>query len=247
MLLSLANLAFHLSVSGAITWPPLKALYAGLALIVMIECVIAGRVVPAFTMSATPGLKLVARPWLERATLSMTALALALWLLLPAGPVTGLVSGGLFALAAVLHVRRQWHWKPWTTRGRPILWILHAGYAWIPLGLALLALAQAGWVGTSAGVHALAVGATGGLIIGMITRTARGHTGRPLQASRAEVAAYALVMAAATLRVLLPLVAPQWLPLALVGAALAWGAAFAIYLFIFAPWLAQTRHDGKDG
>ena len=247
VLLSLANLAFHLSVFGALALPPLKALYAGLALIVMIECVIAGRVVPAFTMGATPRLKLVARPWLERATLSFTALALALWLFLPAGPTTGLVSGGVFALAAALHLRRQWHWKPWTTRGRPILWILHAGYAWIPLGLALLALAQAGWIGTSAGVHALAVGATGGLIIGMITRTARGHTGRPLQASRAEVAAYALVMAAATLRVLLPLVAPQWLPLALVGAALAWCAAFAIYLFIFAPWLAQTRHDGKDG
>jgi uncharacterized protein involved in response to NO len=77
-------------------------------------------------------------------------------------------------------------------------------------GSLLLALAQMGWVGVSAGVHALAVGATGGLIIGMVTRTARGHTGRPLRASKAEVLAYALVMAAATLRVVLPILAPQW-------------------------------------
>jgi uncharacterized protein involved in response to NO len=95
------------------------------------------------------------------------------------------------------------------TRSRPILWILHAAYAWLPVGFVLLALAQIGWVSVSAGVHALAVGATGGLIIGMVTRTARGHTGRPLQASKAEVLAYA-GDGAAVLRVVLPLLAPQW-------------------------------------
>ena len=63
------------------------------------------------------------------------------------------------------------------TRSRPILWILHAAYAWLPLGFVLLALAQMGWVGVSAGVHALAVGATGGLIIGMVTRARRATPG----------------------------------------------------------------------
>ena len=81
----------------------------------------------------------------------------------------------------------------------------------------------------------------------MITRTARGHTGRPLQASRAEVLAYALVMAAAVLRVLLPIAVPQWYGMALAFAAAAWCVAFAIYLVIYTPWLAQTRLDGKDG
>jgi uncharacterized protein involved in response to NO len=243
LLLALANLAFHGAVIGVIAIAPLAALHAGLALVVMIECVIAGRVVPAFTMSATPGLKIATRRGLERAVLSVTALALALWVLAPPGAFTGLA----FALAAVLHAARQWQWHPGVTRRRPILWILHAGYAWIPLGFGLLALAQVGIVGVSAGVHALAVGATGGLVIGMITRTARGHTGRPLQVSKAEVAAYALVMAAATLRVLVPLVAPSWLPHALIGAALAWCGAFALYLFVYTPWLLQTRHDGKDG
>ena len=243
VLLSLANLAFHLAVIGTIDLPPVRALYAGLALIVMIECVMAGRVVPAFTMSATPGLKLRVQPRLERATLSVTALALVLWVFAPPGPITL----AAFGLAAALHLIRQWQWHPWVTRDRPILWILHAAYAWIAFGFGLLALAQIGWVATSAGVHALAVGATGGLIIGMITRTARGHTGRPLRASKAEVLAYALVMAAATLRVLVPLVAPQWLVHALICAAFAWCAAFSIYLSIYAPWLLSTRLDGKDG
>ncbi|MDP1686319.1 NnrS family protein, partial [Hydrogenophaga sp.] len=61
LLLALANAAFHGAVSGLIDIEPVRALHAGLALIVMIECVIAGRVIPAFTMSATPGLKLQVR------------------------------------------------------------------------------------------------------------------------------------------------------------------------------------------
>jgi uncharacterized protein involved in response to NO len=161
MLLSLASGAFHLADIGTTSMAPLAALHAGLALIMMIECVIAGRVVPAFTMSATPGLKLAARPALERATLAMIALALALWVFAPPTTDWGLVSGAALALAAAMHLVRQWHWRPAQTRSRPILWILHAAYAWIAVGLGLLALAQFGRIGASAGVHALAVGATG--------------------------------------------------------------------------------------
>ena len=247
MLLALANGAFHLSVIGVIDIAPMRALYAALALIVMIECVITGRVIPAFTLSATPGLKLTVRPLVERATLALTALALLLWVLAPASAGWSMASVLVFSLAAVAHVLRLMQWRPLVSRQRPILWILHLAYAWIPFGLALLAAAQFGWIGTSAGVHALAIGATAGLIVGMLTRTARGHTGRALQVSRLEVVAYVLVMVAAAVRVLVPLVVPQWLPLALVIAAVAWSLAFAICLFIYTPWLLQTRLDGKDG
>jgi uncharacterized protein involved in response to NO len=209
-------------------------------LIVMIECVMAGRVIPAFTMSATPGLKL-APPRLDAATLPLTALGLAGWVFAPAGPLPA----ALLGLAAVLHARRWWSWQPLVTRGRPILWVLHVAYAWIPVGMLLLALAQLGLIGVSPGVHALAVGTTGGLIIGMITRTARGHTGRPLKVSKGEVTAYALVLAAALLRTLLPLIASS--NVALIAAAVAWCSAFVVYLFVFAPWLTSTRLDGKDG
>ncbi len=243
ILLSVSNFAFHLAVSQRIPVSPLDALHAGLALIVMIECVIAGRVIPAFTMSATPGLKLTTKPMLERVTLLLTALGLALWVFAPPGWATL----AALACAAGLHAHRQWQWHPLLTRGRPMLWILHAAYAWIPLGLGLLALAQVALVPVSAGLHALAVGATGGLIIGMITRTARGHTGRPLKASGPEVMAYALVMLAAVLRVLLPLASPDLLPVSLLSATLAWTAAFTIYLVIYTPWLMRTRLDGRDG
>ena len=185
----------------------------------------------------------MATVWIEWFTLGATGLGLALWVLAPPGWSTLAV----LALASALHLRRLWRWRPGVTLKRPILWILHAAYAWIPLGLGLLALAQLELVSVSAAVHALAIGTTGGLIIGMITRTARGHTGRPLQVSRPEVLAYALVMGAALLRVLLPLIAPGLYVQALVAAAVAWSLAFLIYLWTFTPWLMRTRLDGKDG
>lgn len=244
-LLALANGAFHLAALGRIDMNPVQPLYAALALVVMVECVIAGRVVPFFTSSATPGLKIQMPQRQEMATLAATAVALLLWVFAPAG--WAMLVGVALVLAAVLQVARIVHWRPQVTLDRPILWILHLAYAWIPLGLALLALAQWGWVPASAGIHALAVGATGGLIIGMLTRTARGHTGRPLQASRTEVLAYALVMAAAVLRVLVPLASAQWYMASVVLAAAAWSIAFGIYLVVFTPWLLRTRLDGKDG
>jgi uncharacterized protein involved in response to NO len=243
LLLTGANASFHGAVLGVLDIPPVRALHAGLALVVMIECVIAGRVIPAFTMSAQPGLKLQVPRQLEAAALASTAVALALWVLAPQGPATAVA----FIGAAALHGLRLCLWRPLRTRVRPILWVLHLAYAWLPIGFVLLALAQMGTVSVSAGVHALAVGATGGLIIGMITRTARGHTGRPLRASRLEVAAYGLVTGAAVLRVAMPLVLPQQQTLWWVVAAMTWSAAFGLYLIVFTPWLLTTRLDGKDG
>ena len=240
LLLALANGAFHLAALGLTAINPLMALHAGLALVVMVLCVMAGRVVPAFTKAATPGMVLPP-PKLERWTMTLTALGLAGWVFAP----TGLATAAVLGLAAALHLRRQWAWQPWLTRSRPILWILHAGYAWIAVGLGLLALAQLGLVSESAGLHALTVGATSGLIIGMITRTARGHTGRSLQAGKAETSAYALVMAAALLRSLLPIFGLH--SPALLGAAMAWSSAFIIYLYVYTPWLLAARVDGRDG
>lgn len=241
-LLAVANACFHASVLGLIDLPPLLPLHAALALIVLIVCVMAGRVVPMFTANAT-GVRVTAAPRLDRASFVVTGAALALWVFAPPTALGGLV----LAAAAALQLARQLQWAPGAAWSKPILWILHLAYAWLPLGLALLALAQFDIVAASLGQHAIAVGTIGGLIIGMVTRTARGHTGRPLVASTPEVAAYVLVLLAALLRVLVPIALPQFYTVALVGAATAWSCAFVLYLWLYVPWLTQTRLDGKDG
>ena len=246
LLLALANLAFHLALLGAIDVAPLRALHAGLGLVVMLECLIAGRAIPGYTMSALRGIKLHAPRRLEGVTLAASAVALGLWLADAAGAGRAATAAACLA-AGALHLLRLWHWQPWRTLARPMLWILHLAYGWIAAGFVLLGLAQLGLADASAGVHALAVGATGGLIIGMTTRTARSHTGRPARASAAETAAYLLVSGAAVLRVGLPLFAPRQQPLVLALAAAAWSAAFGIVLCVLAPWLVQPRRDGRDG
>lgn len=243
LLLTLVNLTFHLSANGVIDLAPMRSLYAGLGFIVIIECVMAGRVVPFFTTSALSNLTIVTLPWLDRSALAATAIGMTLWV---TEWHSGLASTAL-ALAFALNLVRQWRWHPLATLGRPILWILHGAHLWLTLGLGLLALAQAGLLPASLGVHALGVGATGGLILGMMTRTARGHTGRPLTADRPEIAVYVLIMIAALLRVVLPMLAPSLYVDALVASAGAWSAAFLIYLWQYTPWLVSARPDGKDG
>jgi uncharacterized protein involved in response to NO len=93
-------------------------------------------------------------------------------------------------------------------------------------------------------MHALGAGAVSGTIIGMITRTARGHSGRPLQVGRAETAAYLLVHIGAAIRVFGPLAAPSHYGILLVAAGAAWSTAFLIYLIVYWPMLAWARRDG---
>ena len=128
-----------------------------------------------------------------------------------------------------------------------MVWVLHAAYAWIPVHLALRGLAAMGWVTPSAATHALTVGAIGALMIGMMTRTVLGHTGRPLQAGRADVACYLLVLGAALVRVFVPLIAPaQTMHAVLLSAAL-WSTGFAVYALHCGPMLIRPRIDGRPG
>jgi len=115
-------------------------------------------------------------------------------------------------------------------------------------GLILLrGLGELGWIAPSLATHALTVGAAGGLIIGMMTRTARGHTGRPLRADRFETLCYAFVLLAAVVRVALPLVAPDLTLAAILGSAALWSAGFGLYAIRYAPLLTRPRADGQPG
>lgn len=244
LLMTLANAVFH---AAAQDWVPadwaMRALYAQLSLILMVISVVAGRVVPLFTRNVTPGLKNTVPRKYELTLLAVTAVSLAAWVLqLPAG-----LTAALALVAGVLHARRLWLWRPLVTLKRPILWVLHFSYAWMPIGFVLLALTQFGWLGETLAVHAFAVGVIGGLIIGMMTRTARGHTGRPLQTSRLEVAAYVLVLLAAVLRVLVPALWPAAYVRGVELSSVLWSLGFLLYLVQYGPWLLRTRLDGKDG
>jgi uncharacterized protein involved in response to NO len=112
--------------------------------------------------------------------------------------------------------------------------------------LGLHALAALGMIPASPATHALTVGAIGGLTIGMMTRTARGHTGRPLQASMIEAACYALVQLAAVVRVLAPILSPQLYLAAIIISGTLWSIAFLMFSVMFWPILSRPRIDGRS-
>lgn len=237
-----ANLAFHLAMAGLLDIPVRRFTQLGLDLVMFVMVVMGGRVIPMFTANARQ-VRVRRLPWLEPIALgSVLALLAANLAGLPAG-----VLGACAALAAAAHAGRMSQWRSWATVGHPILWILHAAYAWIVIHLALRALAAVDLVPASAATHALTVGAIGGLIIGMITRTARGHTGRPLQASPLETAAYSLVQLAALVRVFLPLAVPALTLAAVALSGALWTLAFALYVVKFWPILTRARADGRPG
>jgi uncharacterized protein involved in response to NO len=196
-----------------------------------------------FTNNGVPGAGAERRPWVERLALGGI---LALLVLDVAG-IGGRVLAGLALAVAAVHAVRLALWRPWRTLRTPLVWILHLSYAWVPVHLLLRALAAVEWIAPAFAIHALTIGVIGGMTLGMMTRTARGHTGMPLAAGPAEVAIYALVHVAALLRVFGGLAWPQGYLETLSVSAACWTAAFTIYFARYAPRLTRPRADGKPG
>ena len=243
LLLAAASLSVHLALLGVAPLPAFAAIQLALDIVLFIMAVMAGRVVPMFTQNGVPGSRPRRHALLERLALG----AVLLLALADLGSLPPAALALLAVLAAALHLARWGLWQPWTTLRTPLVWVLHAAYLWIPLHLLLRAGAALGWNGASLATHALVVGAAGGLIIGMMTRTARGHTARPLRADRADTACYALVLGAAAVRVGLPLLWPAAMPAAVLASALLWSAGFGLYAWRYAPMLVRPRLDGRPG
>ncbi|MEO8754374.1 MAG: NnrS family protein [Casimicrobiaceae bacterium] len=243
LLLGLAVLAFHLSHLDVLPWPERASLQAGLDVVLFIIAVIAGRVLPMFTNNGVPGAHATRHPLVERIALAGVLALLAVDVLPVPDWLVAIIALGV----AAAHAVRLSLWQPWRTLGAPLVWVLHVAYGWIVVYLVLRGLAALGLVDRLFAAHALTVGAIGGMTIGMMTRTARGHTGRPLAADRFEVACFVLVVLAAIIRVF----GGMWLPgvyvATVVAAGTCWSAAFALYAIRYWPVLSRARVDGKSG
>lgn len=242
LLMAAAVLGVHLAQLGVTQLPGWIGIQVALDVVLFIMAVMAGRVVPMFT-NAIAGASATKRPWLEKAVLGSTLAVLLSDVLQLQGAALVAIAG----LCAAAHLARWTLWQPWKTLRTPLVWVLHVAYVWIPVHLLLRGLAELGMVSSSAAVHALTAGAIGGLIIGMMTRTALGHTGRRLVASRSDVMCYLLVLAAALIRVFVPLLMPAQLVHAVLISAALWSAGFALYAVTYWPVLTRVRVDGKPG
>ncbi|MGQ9365884.1 NnrS family protein [Azospirillum sp. A39] len=247
-LLFTGNLLFHLEWLGIAGDGVRLGQTLAIGTVVMMIAVIGGRIVPAFTRNALAqrgvAVDVTPLPWLERTTLAATLLLIPAELALPGSAAVG----ALALLAAAAHAARLARWHGPKTLDQPLVWVLHAGYAWLPVGLALKAATALGApVSDGAGIHALTAGTFATMILAVMTRASLGHSGRPLAVGAAVASTYRLVLAAAALRVLAA-EAPGGLYWPLLEAAgAAWLAAFTLYLAVYAPILLTPRADGRPG
>jgi len=243
VLMAAAQAAFHASQQGWGGVPGGFGLQIALDVVLFIMAVMGGRVIPMFTNNGVPGAGAERRPLVEKLALGSVLALLAADALMPPPLVVALVA----AVASMAHLARWALWRPLATWRTPLVWVLHLAYLWIPLHLALRGGAALGALPMSVATHALTVGAIGGLIIGMMTRTARGHTGRALRAEGPEVVAYVLVAFAALARVAVPLAMPEATVTAVLASAALWAAGFGLYAVSYWPVLSRPRLDGLPG
>jgi uncharacterized protein involved in response to NO len=233
----------HLALQGFSVLPPRLALILALDVMLFIMAVMGGRVIPMFTNNGVPGAGAARHPLVEKLALGAV---LALFLV-DLFQLQAFIVGRIALIAVVAHAARLALWRGWRTLSTPLVWVLHAAYAWIVVHLALRALAAMGWVGESFAIHALTVGAIGGLTLGMMTRTARGHTARPLVADGYEQACFLLINLAALVRVFGGMASSSSYLASIQVSGVLWAAAFGLYAVRYWPILTRPRLDGKPG
>ncbi len=227
---------------------PLRGIYLGMSLVLVMIAIVGGRIVPSFTQN---WLRMQGRPvelspigWIEKgAAQGSVLLAGVLTALVPGSKAAGVV----LLLAALIHLVRLSRWHGLKTLSHPILWVLHLGYLWLVIGLALLGLASfVEALPVSAAVHALTAGCIGTMVLGVMSRAALGHSGRPLDVSKATVAAYVLLSLGTALRVVAPLLPDAQMGLTHAGGSL-WALAWILFVVVYFPVVTRPRADGRPG
>jgi uncharacterized protein involved in response to NO len=239
-LFGLADAIDYLAVTRTIPLPDLGWQIA-VSIVILLISLIGGRIIPSFTRNwlAKRGVRtgLPTQPGkFDLIVIAATAFALLAWL---SGPATALI-GIILLAAAALQLARWIRWRGYRTFADPLVLILHVGYAWLPIGLALLGLSLMGAVPPSAAIHALTAGAMATMILAVMSRASLGHTARELKANAATILVYLLVTAGALLRVSASLRLIDY-DLGIEVAGIVWGGALLLFVIAYAPVLWRPR------
>ena len=244
--LILGNAVFHWEAARGAYAAQGTGLRLGLGAGIMMVAVIGGRIVPSFTRNwliKRQSAVLPAPPMqrFDRLALLVLGLALLLWIVAPGAGVTG----AALLVAGFLHLGRLARWAGHRTGAEPLLLVLHAGYAFVPIGALAVgaAILWPGVLGTAAAQHVWMAGALGLMTLAVMTRATLGHTGHALTADAGTAAIYLLLILSVGARVLAgPM--PEFARAFHTVSGLAWIAAFAGFSAHYGRFLLRARPKG---
>ena len=240
---ALGNAVFHLEAARGHYAAEGYGLRIGLGAAIMMIAVIGGRIIPSFTRNWLVGRRIKNLPTppmqdFDRLAILGLLLAIVTWIAQPQSRL----SAALMFVAGALHVARLLRWSGHRTAREPLLWILHVGYACLPLGAWTIAIEilRPDTIGTASALHFWLVGAIGLMTVAVMTRATLGHTGRRLTAGRGTLAIYIALLISVVSR----LAAGQWPEHAMnlyIVAGLTWIAAYSGFVLFYGPALLQPR------
>ena len=247
-----ASLAFHLGLAGI--WPAgtLVGLYAAFYVLLALVITLARRVLPMFIeRGLNNGFVPRNHPWADHWGLGVFLLFTIVDTVLLALPDNAALAFSSAALAAILLVLHGARLQAWYHRGiwsKPLVWVLFVAYAWIVFGFLLKMLLGFGLGTHSLAIHAFSAGGVGLATLGMMARISLGHTGRNVNQPPAAVAVvFLLVLIAACLRVLGPLLLPDAYAIWIKLGQISWSAGFLLFVFVYFQILISARADGMRG
>ncbi len=240
---TLANGIYHYENSIGAYAPQGYGLRLGLGTALMMIAVIGGRIIPSFTRNwlVKQGSELRPAPPMQRldkiAVLTLL-LVLFLWLLAPMNTFTAI----LLILAGALHIARLSRWKGMATWAEPLLFVLHVGYSFLPLGALFMGLSilLPNIIPVNSAQHLWALGAIGTMTLAVMTRATLGHTGQNLHANSGTIWIYVLVISAAWLRFLAGII-PSATVIFYALSGLAWIMAFALFVAFYGSLLLRKK------
>ena len=242
--LFVANAMVHLDVLGVLPGYRRRGCLMGVDVVVLVMLLLSGRIFPLFTRNATEDRTIRSHPRLD----ALTAVSMMALVVLDATADAPRAAAALAAATAALAAARSVHWGGRQSARQPLLWVLHLGHAWIPVGLGLRAASTFfGLVPASLATHALTVGAIGTLTLGMMSRVALGHTGRPMVPPRGATIAFFAITLAALARISGGFLGGAGYRATVYAAGSLWTVAFAAFTVAYAGALVAARIDGRPG